>query len=60
MEADNERLEHECLAYDVQHRDRQERLNVMERMLANNLFPQVGEDDQGDDIKRCVVVCLLD
>ena len=52
MEADNERLEHECLAYDIHLKDGEDRLRGLERTLANNKFPPGGNEDQQDIITR--------
>ena len=58
LEADTERLEHECQAYTIEVKARQERLKGLERNLAPGLFLPSFNDPQGDTIERSVDLSL--
>ena len=54
MEADTERLGHECQAYHYELKSGQERLSGLERTLANGMFPPSFDEPQEGAIERFV------
>ena len=54
MEADTERLGHECQAYQCEVKAGTERLSGLERTLANGMFPPDFDEPQEGAIERFV------
>lgn len=54
LEADSERLGHECQAYNYEVKAQQERLRALERTLTNGIFPPSFDEPQDSVIERLV------
>lgn len=52
LEADSERLGHECQAYNSEVKAQQERLRALERTLTNGMFPPSFDEPQDSVIER--------
>ena len=60
MEADTERLGHECQAYQCELKAGKEHLSGLERTLANGMFPPGFDEPQDGAIERFVYLwCFI-